>query len=77
MPTTVKEYSLFAEGSLVQSASDLYMAIGVENATYIPKGTVGLILERDPKRKQQNIRVQFLKGHTYWVRGAEIEPCLK
>ena len=77
MPAQTKEYLLFTQGSLVQTAADLYMTHGVEEAVRIPAGTVGLILERDGGRSSNQLRVQFLKGYTWWVRPDELKPYME
>ena len=76
MTVKMKERSLFANGCLVQSSVDLYVAAPAnkEETVVIPLGTVGIILERDSSRPSNTIYVQFLKGQTWWVRADEIEP---
>jgi len=77
MPVKTKEYSPFSRGSLVQSASDLYMAVGDEEGSIVPKGTVGLIVDRDFNHDGNNVLVEFLRGETWWVRLNEIEPYIR
>tara|TARA_R110002060_G_scaffold31841_3_gene42471 strand:+ start:3173 stop:3406 length:234 start_codon:yes stop_codon:yes gene_type:complete len=77
MPAKTKEYLLFTNGSLVQTAADVYMTQGVEEAIRIPAGTVGLILERDTDRSSTPLRVQFLHGYTWWVRPDELKPYMR
>ena len=68
MPTPTKEYSLYKPGNLIKTRTDIY---STDPNGKIQEGTVGLILERDNKKR---FYVQFLNKVTWWVNINEIEP---
>ena len=72
MPTKVREYSMYAPGSLVRSTQAIY---STDPTGRIPLGTVGTILRGPEQGYENHCQVQFVSLHDpWWVNYNEIEP---
>ena len=74
MPTKTKEYSLYAPGSLVMSAKDIYSA---DPHWLILSGTAGIVVSGPQEGYAHHCQVHFVSlAEPWWVSFSEIEPCL-